>query len=188
MNLCATFFAPSCFKVISLVETPDHFLLDLKTVSKTALCPLCQKPSKRIRSVYTRLLSDLPIIVKRLKIRLLVRRFYCDNTSCKRRIFCERVPQLASAYARCSSRLIHAHLHIALASGGETGALLAKLLGMPSSPDTLLRRIIRFLFRNSAFDVRCRADGFHQFRIHCDLLPALYRGLLKCCVVFVILV
>ena len=141
MNLCTTFFAPSCFKVISLVEAPDHFLLDLKTVATRALCPLCQKPSKRIRSVYTRKLSDLPIIAKRLKIRLLVRRFYCDNTSCKRRIFCERVPQLASAYARCSSRLTYAHLHIALASGGETGAQLSNLLGMPSSPDTLLRRL-----------------------------------------------
>jgi transposase len=135
------FFDPACFKVIGLVKGSDRFLLNLRSIAKTAKCPVCQTHSKHLRGLYTRKLSDLPIVAKRLQIHLIVRKFYCDNDSCKRRIFCERIPKLAPVYARCTSRMIDSQLQIALSAGGETGSKLSKLLGMPSSADTLLRRI-----------------------------------------------
>ena len=135
------FFDPACFKVVSLVKGHDHFLINIRSISKTASCPICHTLSNHVRSLYTRKISDLPIIARRLRILLIVRKYYCDNGSCIRRIFCERIPKLAPVYARCTSRLMDSHLNIALASGGETGSKLSKLLGMPTSPDTLLRRI-----------------------------------------------
>ena len=73
-----------------------------------------------------------------LKIR--ARRFFCDDLSCKRKIFCERLPEVA-ARARKTVRLEEALLAIALELGGRAGARLALELGIVAARDTLLRKI-----------------------------------------------
>jgi transposase len=70
-----------------------------------------------------------------------VRRFFCRNPRCPRRIFAERLPTLVTAGARRSHSLSTALERIAFALGGEAGARLADSLGMPTTPDILLRII-----------------------------------------------
>ena len=113
------FFDPACFKVVSLVKGHDHFLINIRSISKTASCPICHTLSNHVRSLYTRTISDLPIIARRLRILLIVRKYYCDNGSCIRRIFCERILKRTTVYARRTSRLMDSHLNIALASSVE---------------------------------------------------------------------
>jgi transposase len=48
---------------------------------------------------------------------------------------------LLEAHARCTARLTDAHRAIGFALGGEAGARLADHLAMPTSRDTLLRRV-----------------------------------------------
>ena len=55
----------------------------------------------------------------------------------------ERLPEATAAYARKTGRLEQALTEVAFACGGEPGARRARELGMPTSPDTLLRRIRR---------------------------------------------
>jgi transposase len=74
-------------------------------------------------------------------LRLLVRRFRCAQPACPQSIFCERLPGLLAAHARSTDRLAGAHRAIGLALGGEAGIRLADRLDMPTSPDTLLRRV-----------------------------------------------
>src|SRR5262249_55551546 len=73
--------------------------------------------------------------------RLVVRRFRCVEPGCPRVIFCERLPELLHPHARTTDRLSGAHRAIGFALGGEAGARLADHLDMPTSPDTLLRRV-----------------------------------------------
>ena len=113
------FFDPACFKVVSLVKGHDHFLINIRSISKTASCPICHTLSNHVRSLYTRKISDLPIIARRLRILLIVRKYYCDNGSCIRRIFCERILKRTPVYARYTSRLMDSHLNIAHASSVE---------------------------------------------------------------------
>ncbi len=54
-----------------------------------ARCPLCGKRSKRVHSRYQRTLADLPWAEYAVTIRLSVRRLFCDNARCERRIFAE---------------------------------------------------------------------------------------------------
>jgi transposase len=68
-----------------------------------------------------------------------VRRFFCDKTSYERRIFCERLPEIAPR-ARKTARLDEALLAIALELGGRAGARLAEELGIVAARDTFLRR------------------------------------------------
>jgi transposase len=69
-----------------------------------------------------------------------VRRFFCENSSCKRAIFAERVPEVA-AYARKTDRLQGALSLIGFALGGRAGSRVAKELGLLASRDTLLRKV-----------------------------------------------
>ena len=128
-------------ELIQMTEEQNTIFLSARISRPTAICPGCQNPSKRVHSRYFRSPADLPMVGKRLVLRLTVRKFHCDNDECPRRIFCERLPTLVETYARTTRRLNQAHLGMALAVGGEGGARLAKLLGMPISGDTLLRRV-----------------------------------------------
>jgi Transposase len=82
-----------------------------------------------------------------------VRKFYCDEPDCERKIFAERLEGVAGAHARGTDRRREALEWIAFALGGEAGARLAREFGLLVSPDTLLNRI-RGAFGGSAEQVR----------------------------------
>jgi transposase len=86
-------------------------------------------------------IRDLPFQGKQAVLRLTARKFFCRNPDCPRTVFCERLPDLVPRYARSTARLTDAHRAIAFALGGEAGSRLASQLAMPTSADTLLRRI-----------------------------------------------
>lgn len=119
----------------------DVATLTLRAVAPTAPCPLCGQPSRRVHSRYTRTLTDLPAQGLAARLRLQARRFFCDTAGCPRKVFAERLPGVAAAWARTTARLQDAHRLIGLALGGEAGSRLAGRLSMPTSPDTLLRRV-----------------------------------------------
>jgi transposase len=104
-------------------------------------CPICGDSAERIHSRYTRTLADLPWAGVTVSLQLHVRKFFCDNPTCPRTIFVERLAGVAQAFAHRTDRERDALEAIAFVAGGEAGARLAHDLGMPVSPDTLLRLI-----------------------------------------------
>jgi len=88
-----------------------------------------------------------------VRLRIRVRKFFCDEPYCERRIFAERLGDLAGTHARSTDRQREALEWIAFALGGEAGARLARELGLLVSPDTLLNRI-RGAFRADAENIR----------------------------------
>lgn len=102
-------------------------------------CPLCGRRSSRAHSRYRRTISDLPWHGISVTLEVRARRFFCDEPSCERRIFCERLPKIA-ARARKTGRLEEALLAIILELGGRAGARLAAELGLVVGRDFLLRR------------------------------------------------
>src|SRR5262249_48525774 len=120
--------------------TSSTCTLLVRSAADAARCPLCNQTSERVHSRYVRNLADLPSQGQSLLIRLQVRRFLCTNSQCSRRIFAERFP-FAPAFARTTIRLRDLHAEIGLLLGGEAGARLATRLAVPTSPDTLLRRV-----------------------------------------------
>ncbi len=88
-----------------------------------------------------RQVADLPCLGVNVQIQLLTRRFFCSNQICVRRIFCERLPNVITAYSRQTLRLNNTLRLIGMMLGGEAGVKLASGLGVSISPDTLLRRI-----------------------------------------------
>jgi len=131
----------------TLLSAPSRVRLDylsayddvITTKADEARCPLCDQPSTRVHSTYTRIAADLPWNGVAVRLRLTTRRFFCSNDDCQRRIFTERLPDLIAPYARRTLRLSEAFELIGFALGGEAGARVAAGLSMESSADTLLR-------------------------------------------------
>ena len=117
----------------------DGIVILLHVNSSGGKCPVCGKMATRIHSSYERRIVDLPWLGTPVCVLWRSRRLFCDNPLCSRRIFTERCPELAAPYARRTSRLTTALNATGLICGGEPGARLAKVLGIPTSGDTLLR-------------------------------------------------
>ena len=115
--------------------------LQLTATAPTAACPRCTVSSSSIHSRYQRHLTDLPWGTRAVHLQLTVRKFFCRNPTCARRIFTERLPNLVAASRRHTQRLVTALGAIGLALGGNAGARLAARLRLPTSPATLLRLV-----------------------------------------------
>src|SRR5437660_704607 len=105
------------------------------TVAQEVPCPCCTHLSSRIQSKYIRTLVDLPISGYKVRLTVHARRFWCTNPSCSRKIFVERLPILAIAHARKTTRFKDMLQAIGLELGGEAAARLGKQLRMECSPD-----------------------------------------------------
>src|SRR5487761_383818 len=99
----------------------------------TARCPLCGRRSRRVHSRYERTLADLPWGMHAVPLRLRVRRLFCRNARCARRIFSERLPGVALPWARRTRRLETRLTAVGLALGGAAGVRLARKLGLTAS-------------------------------------------------------
>ncbi len=124
-----------------VIASTEDLTLALKMTAPLARCPVCGYLSSRVHSHYRRTLADLPWQGVVVRLQLHTRRFFCDRTHCRRRIFTERLPDLVAPYARRTQRLRAAQELLGLALGGEAGARILKRLGMGISPDTVLNLI-----------------------------------------------
>jgi transposase len=131
----------SGLRLDDLVLTPTVAVALVTSTTPTAVCPRCGTRSDRVHSRYRRTVADLPCQDRVVALRLVVRRFRCTQPVCPQSIFCERLLSLLAAHARSTTRLTAAHRAIGFALGGEAGSRLADRLDMPTSPDTLLRRV-----------------------------------------------
>jgi transposase len=127
----------------NLDQVQSIITLTLHTRQRSLACPLCGRRAKRVHSRYERTLADLPWGTYAVSIRLKIRRLFCDNARCKRRIFAERVPNVVAPWARKTMRLTGRLTALGLAVGGAAGARLGQRLGLTTSRNTLLRLVWR---------------------------------------------
>ncbi len=127
--------------VLEQVSVTNEVTITVCAASPMAPCPCCGTISKRIQSRYTRTLRDLPASGRPVHLIVRVRRFFCQESTCPRKIFAERFPSLTLPRVKFTLRLQEALRQLGFALGGEAGARLGKQLSLPGSPDTLLRLV-----------------------------------------------
>jgi transposase len=122
---------------------PDQATIALTLISQQPApeCPLCHRVAERLHSHYERTLADLSWADWTIRLELGVRKLFCDNSDCVRRIFTERLPGVVAPWARRTLRLGKRLTAVAVALGGSAGARLSRELGIPASRNTLLRLI-----------------------------------------------
>jgi transposase len=133
---------PTGLKIATTTLRDDLLMVQVVSTKERSCCPLCFCLCERRHSQYTRVVADLPCAGFRIQLILHVRRFFCDNANCIRKIFTERLPAFVLPWARLTVRLYEALQSIGLATCGELGSRLADRLAIQTSPTTLLRRIM----------------------------------------------
>jgi len=141
MNTKTLIVDPAVLQIEKIVAEKSSLTIFTKSAQKQVRCPLCQHVAVKRHSSYERHLADLPWQGVAVKLCLLLRRFFCVNDLCTRKIFAERLPNVATDFARRTLRLNETLAAVAFAVGGEAGRRLAEKLGLLVSADTLLRRI-----------------------------------------------
>jgi transposase len=132
---------PEAIHLEKIIQHPSSLTLVAKAIRNEAQCPRCHRPATRVHSYYTRKVADLPWHGVAVQLHLRTRRFRCKNNLCTKRIFCERLPRVVAYYGRKTVRTNEALELIGFLMGGEAGARATQKLAMPTSPDTLLRRV-----------------------------------------------
>jgi len=125
---------------LDAILTEDQTIhITMTSTQPTAACPVCAEASSRIHSRYQRTVRDLPWAGYTVQVLLHVRRFFCSNTSCERKIFAERLGDTSRAFARRTERLATQLCQLAFRLSAEAAAQIGQQLGMPVSAATLLR-------------------------------------------------
>ncbi len=87
---------------IQITET--GLMISVISTYPTSCCPLCSQPSSSLKSHYRRTVRDVPCGGSRVLLALTVRKFYCRNAYCPRKVFAERFPAFVEPWARTSIR------------------------------------------------------------------------------------
>ena len=126
--------------IIGRVEiTTAQLTVEVVSTQPVAHCPGCGSPSDSIHCQYQRTVQDVPCGGRNVVLRLRVRKFACRSSSCPRKVFAERLPDLVQPWARVSNRLLEEVKAVGLAASAEVSERLAPRLGMLVKASTLLR-------------------------------------------------
>jgi transposase len=140
---------PRQVELVTLSGTTSGISAVVRARACSTPCPVCGARSERVHSRYTRQVADLPCLGVAVRLHLQVRRFFCDQPTCSRAIFTERLPGVVAPYARRTVRLTQLVELVGFLLGGSAGSRLLRHLarGQPmGSRDTVLRTIRRATF------------------------------------------
>jgi transposase len=130
-------------QIYKQIETSKtDLVVSVISTHPTSCCPLCTQASSSVHSYYQRSMRDVPCGGQNIRLVLTVRKFFCRNTDCKRKIFTERFPAFVEPWAKMTIRLCEEIQAIGLSTSGSLGSRLAARLGIDSSWMTVLRRIM----------------------------------------------
>jgi transposase len=142
MSIKSLFALPSGLEITACSHQEGMLCVSLLSTQPTSHCPLCGSVATRIHSRYQRRLADLPSAGQPVRFLLSVRKFFCDVSTCPRKIFAERLAPFVAPWARVTARLFQMVQIIGLATGGRLGVRVTNRMGIQTSRPTILRRIM----------------------------------------------
>ena len=147
--------------------SPTSIQIDVLATPSTGICSACQTSSSKVHSFYKRRLADLSISGKPVTLQLHLRKFFCTNSACSRKVFAQMLPAM-KPYARRLNRAEQQLRKIALQTVARPTARLCQFTGHPVSQSTLLRISHKTAVPIAPTPVRLGVDDFaasaHRFR------------------------
>ena len=151
---------PQGLCITEVCQDEACLLVEVLSIQPSACCPLCSQESDGVHSRYQRRLKDLPSAGQVVYLHLTVRKFFCLNPQCQRKIFTERLPAFVEPWAQATVRFAQALRAIGLATSGSLGTRLAARLGMATSWMTIIRRIMDLVPPDPCTVVMLGVDDF----------------------------
>src|SRR5689334_8318395 len=130
---------PQGMLIDQVEQTNSQLIVKVISTRTEAACPGCGCPSEHVHSQYQRTVHDTPCAGRNIMLQLRVRKFFCLQLCCSRKVFAERLADLVQPWARVSNRLLEELKAIGLSASAEVSERLAPRLGMQVKAPTLLR-------------------------------------------------
>jgi transposase len=96
---------PDGLEMTAISQTAEELLVHVTSQRSSSPCPQCAMPSFAIHSSYQRHPRDLPCVGRPIRLVFTVRKFFCRNPNCSRKVFAERFPDFIAASSRLTKRL-----------------------------------------------------------------------------------
>src|SRR6266852_2447214 len=128
---------PDGLEITEVRETAEEVLVHVTSYRPSSPCPRCSMPSSAIHSSYRRHPKDLPCAGRPIRLVFTVRKFFCRNLDCSRKVFTERLADFIETSSRLTKRLRTAVQDIGFATGGKGGEQLGDKLAIPVSETTV---------------------------------------------------
>ncbi|MBO0780398.1 MAG: ISL3 family transposase [Ktedonobacteraceae bacterium] len=129
---------PEDLEIIGVREAGNQVEIQVLSHRSRCLCPGCSLPSQAIHSYYRRHPMELPCTGRRVRIVLSVKKFFCHNPDCPRKVFTERIPELIEPSSRLTTRLRALIQAMGVAFNANGGTRLAEQMGVQVSRRTVL--------------------------------------------------
>lgn len=112
--------------------------LDVKTMTSSCKCPTCGVESSDIHGTTPRKIQTLPLHGQTTYLRILCRKFNCNNPDCQTVAFSEELP-FASSYSVRTDWLNALILAVSLFMSDEGTSTVLRMIGIKVSNDTIRR-------------------------------------------------
>ncbi len=143
MSFSSLLGLPAGLQVLSFDLVNNVLVIQVASTASESACPVCQSHTSRMHSHYSRKAADLACGDHQVQLILDVRKFFCTNRECPRKIFAERLTAFLEPWARLTTRLGQQIEAIGLASCGRLGARLSSRLRIETSRTNILRRVMK---------------------------------------------
>ena len=143
MSFSSLLGLPAGLQVLSFDLVNNVLIIQVASTASESACPVCQCPTSRMHSHSSRKAADLACGGHQVQLILYVRKFFCTNPDCSRKIFAERLTAFLEPWARVTTRLGQQIEAIGLASCGRLGARLGARLRIEISRTSILRRVMK---------------------------------------------
>lgn len=117
-------------------ENTIYIKCEMKT--SQSKCPYCESLSNSIHSKYIRTISDLPIQNNKVKLLIIVRKFFCSNPNCNHKTFGEKLNFVETKSVK-TNRLIEYINTIGLRDSAMDAVRTLAESGIKISSSTVLR-------------------------------------------------
>jgi len=144
LNIVVLNYIHKDWEIKKVRKEEKRIVMEVESIKESAICPVCGSSSSRVHSTYTRAIHDLPILNYTVLLSVKVRKFFCENARCLRKIFAENLDGLAGRYSRRTYRLKETLLQLAMVVSAEAVSKMPSHMSNGVCPNTLIR-----LVRNS---------------------------------------
>src|SRR5260370_3976225 len=125
---------PEGMQIDQIQASQNEVSITVIATHPTSCCPLCSHPSSSIHSRYCRTVRNAPCSGRNVQLTLCVRKFFCRNPLCARKVFTERLPDLVRPWAKMTIRYCEQITSVGLATCGKGGTRLARVHRICSQP------------------------------------------------------
>ena len=160
MSFSSLLGLPAGLQVLSFDLVNQVLIIQVASTACESACPVCQCQTSRIHSHYTRKAADVACGGRQVQLILHVRKFFCMNGDCPRKIFTERLTAFLEPWARVTTRLSQEIEAIGLATCGRLGSRLGARLSIGTSRTSILRRVMKLATRTTDKVVHLGIDDF----------------------------